>query len=327
MKIKSKPSHAPQGCGMVFLLCWALFWITFVVIFDFMAISGLAKQWQTVSYVSTQGTITKSQVKVTHDSDGSSRSAEIEYEYQVNGQKLTSEDVSHVEFNFDDADESVAKYPMGAACEVYYSPQDPTQSVLETGIRPGDLFAFIFLTPFNAIGIGILAFVIPWDRLPMGPVSIKHRQDVLRHRYEIFQVLRWQSAIVAGGAAGFVMVFLTLLVSWLLPGWLPILFAFAMIGASAGLAGLFTQSQTLEVDPMNGQFQLTTSQRTHSETFDRGLRFVKESKKVTLRHPGNSVSPLPQLKFYSDTARDWFLEELQRLMRDCQPWDETNEPR
>lgn len=316
MRIKQSSKGTPEGCGKIFIFAWALFWIGITGVFDVVVIRGLILQSRTGSFQTTQGTIKESRVQVTHDSDGTTRSADITYEYQVAGTPYTSEQISFTGMSFDDADELVAQFPKGSQCTVYYDPEAPDQSVLRTTIDPGDLFVLIFLTPFNAIGLVAILTLLPFDSLPLGPHSVQHSQNVLRHRYRIYPWSRLTTAVIAGGGVGFLMVFLSLLLMWLLPGWIPVVIAFSVIGIAAMVGYFMCQPTVLEIDPLSREIRLHRDGKDYEATFPNGLDLVSEGKELTLRQPGNTTSPLPKIAFRSEVARAWLEEELRLHLRD-----------
>ncbi len=62
---------------------------------------------------------------------------EVEYEYEVEGEKRRSDRVLLVRVNYsaEEAAATVAKYPTGAAVTAWYDPRDPDRVVLEPGLR------------------------------------------------------------------------------------------------------------------------------------------------------------------------------------------------
>jgi len=58
------------------------------------------------------------------------------------------------------ADAVLARFPLGATVPVFFNPEDPSEAVLERGVRSIDLFMILFAIPFNAAVIVALLVVI-----------------------------------------------------------------------------------------------------------------------------------------------------------------------
>ena len=59
-----------SGCSVLFLLVWLIGWSAGTLLFDSMAAWGIAKQLHSLSYLQVPGLVTKSEMRVTHDSEG-----------------------------------------------------------------------------------------------------------------------------------------------------------------------------------------------------------------------------------------------------------------
>jgi len=154
---KSKAGGAGLGC----LGCFGVIWMLFVLGFD--AVIGYGV-WQTYDaktrFLSTEGVIIASKVESTSTSDGRSYSAEIEFEYDLNGQRYTGDRHSYFSFGTSSqthSQEIVDRYPVGREVSVYYDPGEPSESVLEVDAASFPSIMILFLTPFHCIGIGFLA--------------------------------------------------------------------------------------------------------------------------------------------------------------------------
>ena len=83
--------------------------------------------------------------------------AQVEYEYQVGGEKLTGSTV-HVGNTRSggprQAQRIANRYPAGSDVLVYYNPSDPKVAVLEPGLPPGLWILAIIGLPMFAIGLG-----------------------------------------------------------------------------------------------------------------------------------------------------------------------------
>ena len=86
---------------------------------------------------------------------GTTYSAEVTYAYQVAGTNYTGDKVSigQMSSSSDYARGIVNRYPAGKKVSVYYSPDDATDAVLETGIHGGTWICFGVGTAFTLFGI------------------------------------------------------------------------------------------------------------------------------------------------------------------------------
>lgn len=112
------------------------------------------------------GTITKSEVHRSRKKGSTMYSAEVVYDYTVEGKKLEGDTVwfggNYRTSSDRGARDVVSRYPVGKQVPVFYNPQDPTLAVLESGA---------FLTSYVVFGIG-LAFMIAGG-LVTGGMAIK----------------------------------------------------------------------------------------------------------------------------------------------------------
>ncbi|MCL2709994.1 MAG: DUF3592 domain-containing protein, partial [Planctomycetaceae bacterium] len=118
-------------------------------------------QWQTSTYLETVGTITHSKVKVESDTDGTSYSPEIHYNYHVDGEQYSGEVYKFIQ-NFDSRKyvrNIIKEHPVAKEVPVYYHPDQPQKAVLFKGFEMRDAMPLIFLLPFN--GIALVVFCVP----------------------------------------------------------------------------------------------------------------------------------------------------------------------
>jgi len=128
-----------EGDSNWFLLAKSAVGISFVVIAPFLVmptIRSFNQARQSASWPQTDAEITKSEV-VKDDVRGKpSWDPKISYRYTVNGKDFTSSNVSWRSFNtpiYSHAEEVANKYPVGSVHKTFYSPDDPSRSVLESG--------------------------------------------------------------------------------------------------------------------------------------------------------------------------------------------------
>jgi hypothetical protein len=118
-----------------------------------------SKSWPT-----TVATVQKSVVKTDVDEEGGfSYSALVLFDFEVNGFGYSGDQVSFGDFGSGDSErveEIVKRYPEGTEVIVYFHPDDPDLSILESGLTarawaiPG--FGFVFLI----FGV-LMALVLP----------------------------------------------------------------------------------------------------------------------------------------------------------------------
>ena len=131
--------------GLFFLAGWVLL---------FLGLRNVYLAHESRNWPKTEGTILSSTVR--HDSTRKSGSfrAEVTYTYTAGSVSFTGDRISFGNFGTSGtghANAIVARYPRNAKVIVYYSPRDPSLSVLETGISLGE-----WLLP-----LGGLAFMVP----------------------------------------------------------------------------------------------------------------------------------------------------------------------
>lgn len=154
--------------GFVFLF---LFGLLFAVVGGFVGFyfgkplideAKASESWPTV-----QGSVTESQLE-SHTDDGSTTySVHVIYEYTVQGQQLDSDRV-WFGGDYSTSDRSgmqkiVRDYPIGKQVTVYYSPDDPTESVL----LPGAYFStyIIFVVGMVFLVAGAVMLLIPVGKI------------------------------------------------------------------------------------------------------------------------------------------------------------------
>ena len=121
-----------------------------------------ARKWPT-----TEGRITSSSVSENRKYDSSSKSyktefrADISYSYNVNNVEYIGDKLFYgaVKLSKSTAKKYCDRYPYGAVVDVHYNPENPKQSVLETGIGVRSYMALIIGLVITAFGIYL--FVSP----------------------------------------------------------------------------------------------------------------------------------------------------------------------
>ena len=91
-----------------------------------------------VTWPLVTGKIITSQIQSHHDEDGTTYSADIEYNYTVNGKQFKS-DVIVIGGHDYSAGSAVERYPVGKSVLLAYNPVKPHQAVLEPGVESTEL--------------------------------------------------------------------------------------------------------------------------------------------------------------------------------------------
>jgi hypothetical protein len=147
-----------------FLLCVAGILALFGLFITIMGVLSIVKGSQARQWPSTPGRIIRTEVverrEERHTSDGPSRTyisyqPVVEYEYTLQGQRYTGSKLSMIERSYTQAkaQKVLEKYPVGATVTVYRDPQNPGETLLETG-SGGSGFMFI------AIGVVVLGVAV-----------------------------------------------------------------------------------------------------------------------------------------------------------------------
>ncbi len=119
-----------------------------------LAIKGM----RTEHWPITNGKIESANLKEQSSRNGPTYSAEVTYRYQVNGDSYTGNKISVGALSSSDeyARAILNRYPVGAPVSVHYSPGDPADAVLETGIHGGTWLCFGVGTVFTLAGVMFL---------------------------------------------------------------------------------------------------------------------------------------------------------------------------
>ncbi|MBK1834783.1 DUF3592 domain-containing protein [Roseibacillus ishigakijimensis] len=119
----------------------------------FFGVKGVIRATESVDWLSTNGEIIHSEIEVDSDSEGTSYGADIRYRYQVKDLELEGDRVTFGDYSSSSRERAntiVRRHPVGAQVEVFFDPAEPSQAVLERGVRGGS-----WIVP----GIGLVFFV------------------------------------------------------------------------------------------------------------------------------------------------------------------------
>jgi hypothetical protein len=92
------------------------------------------------------GVITRSEVRTTYGRErrrDPSYSADVAYQYIVDGTTYRGTTISYAKGFFDNASTTVNRYPQGSAVDVHYHPKDPATAVLDPGAGPAPGLALL----------------------------------------------------------------------------------------------------------------------------------------------------------------------------------------
>lgn len=157
----------------------------------FLNVRTLFRQHAAESFPHVQGTVLYGQVTVTHGSKGSVHyHVHITYRYSVDGINYTGGRYRYDGHpsGSDAANEVVAEHPVGSVVDVYYNPQDPTDTVLSAPVDTADVSMLFFTTPMTFLFLWMLLKTgreidWPWDGPPkVGGVKIITEMMVTRVR-------------------------------------------------------------------------------------------------------------------------------------------------
>lgn len=236
-----------QTMNGIFLIVFTLFWSILVSGFDgFMVYNGF-KQFESRDYPLATGTVTHSEVTIHHGSKGGATyGVAINYRYEVGGQTFTG---TRLRYNLPSySGEAAARgivdaHPAGAMVQVYYNPENPQDSLLFKGITGGDFVPVLFLTPFNAVMVGLWIWMGGWLRERLyRPVAggMKVFTDGMFTRVRLPQYGAAVWGLATAGGLGFIAVFIVGLSTQMQPSF-TIIFATIALVYLGGLGAFLWQ--------------------------------------------------------------------------------------
>ena len=234
----------------VFLTIFTLFWTGMVLVFDGFMGHGIYKQYESTHYASVTGIIQRSEVTSHRGSKGgTSYSAEVEYKYEVAGQKFFGRKIRFgmSSSSYASASVIVGEHPIGSAATVYYNPGNPQECLLAPCVKGSDFMLLLFLTPFNMVMLGLWLGIGGWIREhfftpPAGGVKIIADGLVARIRLPQFSAGIW--GLITTGGLGFISIFIVGFSTNMDPPLLVILAVIAMVYGT-GLGVFLWQRQKI----------------------------------------------------------------------------------
>lgn len=136
------------------LILFGVFFIFFGWIVVVRGVLVLLHQHASESFPHVQGTVLYSEVITTHGSKGRVYyHPHIAYQYRVDGMDYRGGRYRYDGHpsDYSSAHEIVAEHPSGSVVNVYYNPQDPTDTVLSTAVDAGDVGLLFFMTPMTLV--------------------------------------------------------------------------------------------------------------------------------------------------------------------------------
>jgi hypothetical protein len=114
----------------------------------------LTKSLRTEHWPVTDGVILTAEIKSHSGEHGDTYSPEVTYSYRVNGTGYTGKKIAIGQMSSSTgyAQGVLQRYPVGQKVSVHYSPDDPAEAVLETGIHGGVWICFGVGTAFVLAG-------------------------------------------------------------------------------------------------------------------------------------------------------------------------------
>ena len=259
--------------GEKFMVFFGLAWSAFTLFFDCLMMVPAVRQAFALQFSSTEGTIITSAVTEHRNTPGQKASrttygVKVSYSYSVGDQDYTGDRYQYDTWSSSDswASRVVNALPPGAKVRVHYDPANPRNSLLKPGIAGSDLFQLMFLTPFNAVMIGLWlgvgsALRRKWFKPPAGGVKLKTGLRQTRARLTSF------SALGTGLATVGLLAFAGTFIVGFGPGGThpplrTVVVAWSVILASGGLAAAWhwaiirSGKYDLILDELNGSLQL-----------------------------------------------------------------------
>jgi len=255
-----------------------LFWSTLTLLFDGFIVVPAARQLYALRFPSTEGRILSAEVREHDGEDGPTYSVEFEYVYTVAGREYSGTRYRYPTGSTSGsgwAHRVVSARPAGSKTPVYYNPRNPEDSLLSPGVSGMDLFLVAFLTPFNAVMLGLWG--MGWARLrrrwfkPVaGGVRIVSRLRQTRVRLMTFSPVATGIAVMA--LAAFASIFIVGLSSGFHPSVRTMVITWGVI-LTGGVAGfgwqwfqILTGKYDLILNEMDGRLELplTCGRRTRA---------------------------------------------------------------
>jgi hypothetical protein len=262
-----------QKPAMFYPLLLLVFWTSLMLTADYVVIETSVRQALSVNFASTTGKMVQSEIG---KGPMSHRGVEIGYNYSVNGIDYTGH-----HYRYDDRNAAweysaaVDAFPRWSERKVYYSPNDPADSVLDPGLDGCDLLLLLFATPLNVVTLALWVAVVQSRREkkrsePAGGVCILKKAGEIRAQLAAFSPAA--AALAALGVGSFLFSFPVVSIGGFAPAMTVMLVVWVLV-----LTGTVTAFAW-------------TLKRNRSGNYD--LRIDEVSKVLTLPQIGGRTTPL-----------------------------------
>ena len=170
-----------KPAGRAEIVVFALVLSALIVAADVWVLGKTVEQLRTNRYRATEGVMQASRT-VGHPRTSSPRKGRlrshhlfVQYTYSVGGKEYVGTELRH---NFvysgdrGDDDQMMMRYPEGSKVQVFYDPRDPSSAVLEVGLIGKDVLLMAFMTPFNALMLGLWSAAVNKIRAGSNPHQV-----------------------------------------------------------------------------------------------------------------------------------------------------------
>lgn len=140
----------------------ALVWTAPTLFVDYFVASAAIRHYGEIDFPKTEGQIAASELEPNTGGGEAGYRRKIVYQYRVEGHDYEGNRIRFDEDSSDslsEAREIVGAYPVGLAVDVFYDPNDPSQSALTTGLGGADLMWAMLLLPFNLFAVWLWTVV------------------------------------------------------------------------------------------------------------------------------------------------------------------------
>ena len=266
----------------LFLLFFGGIWTILTMVFNIIMLTGAIDVFRAQNFAETTGTIIAAEVDRRRGSDSTTYSPALEYTYDIAGQTYTGtrygvRDVSTSNRGY--AAEIVRDHQPGTEVIVFYDPDQPENALLNREFSGPMMILPIFMTPFNAVMLGIWwlalsSFRIKARRPIAGGYRVRHYPPLLNVRLSAISPV--YGFLAGAGFTGFVLIFAVLVPTQGDPSLAMVLWS--MIGVACGgvcgafIAWLYNRNpkRWLTLNESTGEIILPAMKgRVHEKTVDR----------------------------------------------------------
>ncbi|USO00160.1 MAG: DUF3592 domain-containing protein [Phycisphaeraceae bacterium] len=286
------------------LLSFAVFWSLVVGLFDALLVFPTIGQLAASGWPSVQGEVVAGPAG---SEEAGTHRPWIEYRYGVGGRVYESDRVT---LSILDRDEGRQPHiEPGKPITVYYNPLHPSTAVLRRGVTPMAWFVLLFLTPFNAVGLGFWWVIARslWYRGRGGPGGARVVRLDMRIRLWTHRRSPVLAGLVGVGLCAFLSIFVcgfTLMRSSPPPLTQICLGLSAAAGVASMLGAVIANARSkrfVEIDLARGTIRLPKRAKRRPEPIERELgdlvriedeSFTDESTTTSNGRPVPEFSPV-----------------------------------